>query len=164
MSDLLFEFKPNYVNALGPLIAKFTFYSFIITFVSHLIIEVLKNFDIIKPTFNTYIFDAIIFFAIIIIKILTEAVILFNTRYLFYRTHIKKEFEFITLRSNSVPYDQINSVHLNISLWDQISKSGDIKITTADDGQKDLILHYVKEPKKIEEKIYHIIGLNKKAN
>lgn len=163
MSDLLFEFKPNYVNALGPLMAKFTFYSFIITFVSHLIVEVLKNFEIIKPTFNTYIFDAIIFFSIIIFKILTEAVILFNTRYLFYRTHIKKEFEFITLKSNSVPYNQINSVHLDISLWDQISKSGDIKITSADDTQQDLILHYVKEPKKVEEKIYKIMEAYKKG-
>jgi len=95
---------------------------------------------------------------IALIPLMWRIIILLNTTYIFYRGHLIKEFEFVVIRTSSVPYNQIVDISINISLWDRICRAGDMTIHTAEDRAPDLKLMYIKKPEKIQHMIYDIVS------
>ena len=95
-----------------------------------------------------------------IIPLTVRIIVLSNTKYNFYKNHLIKEFKFLSIKQQSIPYKHITNISINISLWDRLSNAGDIILHTAEDETPDLILQYVKNPKALEKKIYKITHQN----
>jgi|TARA_Y100000310_G_C20284967_1_gene624423 hypothetical protein len=72
-----------------------------------------------------------------------------------------KEFEFFIIRTQSVPYTQIVNITTDISIWDRITKSGDIILHTAEDKAPDVVLSYILYPDKVEKSIYRMVARQK---
>ena len=161
MENLYLTLKPSSFNALVPLFLRNLLYSSIVVIVLHFMMVLLQNLNIIHESINLFLIDIFILLFLVFIPLISKGTILFNTTYLFFKTHITKEFEFGIVKKHSVLYNQITNIELNISLWDRMCKSGDLTLKTADDSKKDLVLYFIKNPIEVEKKIYHIMHLNK---
>ena len=158
MEKPLLTLKPNIPNAVIPTLIKDLVYSFIFTAIIFVLIMAAKTFN-----FVTYPTKTIIFWLIIVLLFFTAAPLAFrliklhNTYYYFFRTHVMSEFKFIKVKRDSIPYPQIVSITTNISLWDRFCQAGDVILRTAEDKAPDLVLYYIKKPKKIEADLYKMI-------
>jgi len=153
--------KPSLINALAAIFIRNIFYSFIIILVLYGVSILLETFNILDPI-NKVFWVIIILLLVLIVPLLIQTVILHNTLYYFFRTHVSRELKFFVVKKHSVPYSQIVNITIDISIWDRICKAGDITLHTAEDKTPDLVLHYIKEPEKIEKHIYAMMHRIKK--
>ena len=167
MEEPLLKLKPSLLNALLPLFVKNLLYPSIFVIVAYGIIFLLTTLKIIS-----YSTSSIILYLIIILIVLTisplifKLIVLSNTTYHFYKDHISYEFKFFKVTRHSIPYSQITNIESKISLWDRLSSAGDIHLHTSDERSENLIIQYIKNPRKIEESIHVLINksANKKTN
>jgi hypothetical protein len=155
MDKPLFILKPSSWNALSPLFFKNLFYSTIFGLILLLIYFLLNYFNIINYSFNFILIVLIIFVLIIsFFPLIMRIIILANTNYYFYRTHITSEFKLFFIKSYSLSYSKITNISLDISIWDRLCNAGDIILHSAEDKKEDLKLAFIKNPKEIEKRIY----------
>lgn len=162
MEKPLLVLKPNLLNALLPVFAKSLLRSSFITLILFSLFYFLSTIDIVEypnESINYFLMSVLAIFSIgpFLIKI----VILKNMKYYFYREYVMSEFELFRLDRHAVPYNQITHVGLDISVWDRLSHAGDIKIFAGQETEASLVLHYVSEPKKVENAIFRILHANK---
>jgi len=153
--------KPSIVNAIGPLLLRYSFHTLITIFIFWMIVKILKTSNIINSSFNTLLWIMIIILIRLILPITIKIILLSNTSYNFFQTHISKEFKLFTIKKQSIPYNQIVNISIDITIWDQICKAGDIILSTAENTEPDLKLKFIKEPEEIEIKVYNLINKNK---
>ena len=81
-----------------------------------------------------------------------------STKYFFYDTHVVEQIKFIVTRRNSIPYRQINKISNKSSLWDRITRSGDIILqTNRASGVSDMVIKSVPDADEVEDRIYNLI-------
>ncbi len=158
MTKPILVLKPSIWNGLFPLWAKNLFYALPITIALGVIMFVLRFFAILEESL-TFLSVSLIFLLLIIslTPLLFKILILYNTTYYFYHSHVTSEVELLNIRQHSVSYDQITDVSMHISLWDRLCNAGDITLHTGKEAEHPLVLHYIKNPKKIEHLLYKII-------
>ncbi|MFP4567305.1 MAG: PH domain-containing protein [Candidatus Woesearchaeota archaeon] len=147
--------RPSLVNALFPLFFKNFFGFGIVIFCIYFLLSFVNMFfDIFVPSVW------FVFFAIVILTLLSISIKLFILRvskYVFYDSSAIKDFKFIIVRRRSVVYSRITNITLRVSLWDRITRAGNITLHTGDDEVPDMILKYIKNPERIENMIYSLV-------
>jgi len=134
------------------------FISLIVTGALYLISLLLNFFGIIQFSLELKLATLIVPFIIFIaVPFSWYLFLLINTKYYFFRTHVQREFKFITVKKYSVVYNKITNIALDISVWDRISNAGDVVIHTAEDNVPDLVLKYISNPEKVEQQIYTLV-------
>ena len=162
MQKSLLTLKPRYINALFPLFLKNLFFSFIIAIILYGIYFVLDMVNVIDFTRSSVMTLFIVFIVVFsILPLLIRFIILYNTRYDFFKSHIVTEFKFFVIKKHSVLYSQIVNIKVDISIWDRICKAGDIILYTAEDKSPNVVLQYIKNPQQVERAIYKLIHVNK---
>ena len=150
--------KPNIVNGIIPIFLKNFTDSFLIVLLIGGVSFLLKELGVIKYTNSSIITGLIILlFVMSLFSVLFKILLISNTRYYFYKTHVVSDFQLIKIKRMSVPYNQIVNITVDVSLWDRLCNAGDIIIHTAEDKAPDLTLFYIKNPKKMELSIYKMI-------
>ena len=156
--------KPNMANALVPILLRNLFYSAVVALI---ILGTLfgVNYTGIFAFSISSIFYWIIYLllAVSLVHLGVKLIILYNTKYYFYRTHVLSEFELVKISKYSLPYHQITNISTHISLWDRMCGAGDIILYTPEDVGPNLVLEYVKEPHKLESGIYKMVHAAKKT-
>jgi len=157
----LFVLKPDLMNSLVP---EFFFSSFRAAVLTGLVYAVFFFFGLFEKLdmaeYQKIIYPIVVVLVLSLPQLLYRGFILMMTKYSFYNTHIVYDFSFIIIRKFSVPYHQITNVSLNITIWDRLTKSGNIVIHTADDTTPDLHLNYVSNPEVVERRIYELVKLH----
>ena len=156
----LLTLKPNILNALVPTFVRNLFYSSIIVLILFGLSILLERLDIITIP-NKLLWLLLLLLILAIIPLLAKIIVLSNTTYYFFKTHISREFELLMVRKHSVPYSQIINISIDISLWDRLCNAGDIILHTAEDKAPNLVLHYIKDPEKLEKQIYRLVRVTK---
>lgn len=154
MEKPLFIRKPSMINALLPtffksLLAAVIVIGFILGIIS--ILNLLGSN--ISPNLN---FIAI-FFPLLVLTIIPMSIAIFLlsvTKYYFYEDRVVREFKFIIIKKKSVLFSHILNLTVDVSIWDRLTRAGDIVLHTAEDKDPDLVLKYLSQPEKIEHKIY----------
>ncbi|MBT3720210.1 PH domain-containing protein [archaeon] len=160
MNKPLLSLKPSFFNALIPMFVKNLIYSGIITVVLYGLSFVLEFLNILNPISNKIFLAIVILVALAVLPLIISVIILANSNYYFYKTHVESEFEFFIIKKHSTPYNQITNISTDISIWDRICRAGDITLYTAEDNVKNLTLKYIENPQKIEQEIYSIMKSN----
>lgn len=163
MEEAVLTLEPNLKVGLLPIIASNFSYSIIISSSIYLMLYLFDRFDVISIS-NKFLYGIIFFLALFIIPILVNVIILSRTTYLFYDTHLSKEFRLLGIKKHSIPYNQIRNIVTNVNIWNRLSSAGRIEIHSANDKENMMILNYINNPEEIEEKIYSIIGKKKTQN
>ena len=161
MSEHVTKIKPSLVNALVPIFIKDVIYSILITAIFFFTIHILKAVNVTKFSTSTKL-NILIFVLVALVLTTSRIIILTSTTYYFYNDHIKSEFKFIAIKSFAAPYSSIVNISSSISLWDRLCNASDITLHTAEDN-KDLVLRYITNPKKIEKIIYQMIKKSKSS-
>ena len=162
MDRLLFKLKPDVINALFPMFLRNLLVSFVIVLVLYVITQLLVLINVLARTTNLILLwmaGSLVFLAIA--PLLFRIVILLNTIYYFYHTHVISEFEFVVVKKYSLPYGMISNITTDVSVWDRMCRSGDITLHTPEDSRPDLVLRYIKKPRKMEKIIYDLIDRQK---
>ncbi|PLW79773.1 hypothetical protein C0585_06090 [Candidatus Woesearchaeota archaeon] len=157
----LFILKPNLANGMIPIFVKRFFFYVSIILPLFIILLILKKFTNIGPssaTLSTYMI--IIGILIVSFSMIRQIIIYYNSTYFFYEDSIKYEFEFINIKEKILPFKLITRLDTDISLWDRITKSGDIIIYSANDSKPDLRLAYIKDIDEIRYRIEKLIKIN----
>lgn len=147
--------KPSILNALLPTFARNCCYAGIVGAFLWILTFVPTGLGLLEYNPVQGII-AFIFFVIVfsLLPMSLRLLTLWCTTYTFEKTHVTKEFRFIVVSKQTVPYHQINRVSVDISFWDRLCSAGDIALHTADEDKPDLVLHYIPEPQKIEKLLY----------
>ena len=153
------SYKSHLFNSLFPDFIKHFFYNLFIFGILYLIYFLINLFYDLPYKFETI--SILIFLTIFIsfIKILKDLIVLLNTKYFLYETHIEKKFKFFKIENHSINYSQITDIQIKINIWDRICKTGDIILHTGNDDygnskkSNDLIIKDIKNPQKIKQKI-----------
>lgn len=151
--------KPDIVNGMFPLFMTNFFKSLIpvvILYFGYLIVNYFFGFE--TRIYRLLIFALLLFS---MLPITYKIILLYFTRYSFFRDHMTRETHFISITRDSVPYFQITNIEMVISLWDRFCNAGDIIIYTPEQHSNRLVLQYVKDPQKIEGFLYDLIMKNK---
>lgn len=155
--------KPSVVNALIPLFLRNLFYFLIIALILYGVYFTLR--PIIALDFSTrQIINWLLILSVLVVfaPLLIQIVILLNTRYHFYDTYLKSEFKLVIIKSKSAPYSQIVNITTYLSIWDRLTKAGDITLHTAENKAPDIVLRYIKDPGKIERALYRLISKHRR--
>lgn len=159
MDKPIFILKPSIFNALFPLFmlnlwrtARFA----IPIYLAAAALSLIGWLDTAIPLITTWLVIVLLIGAAI--PLIYRLIILMNSRYRFYHTHVVAEFKFFIIKSQSVAYDKVTNVSVDISLWDRICNAGDVTLHTADDDTADLTLQYVKDPQSVQDMIRHTVG------
>lgn len=159
MQKPILTLKPDIVNALFPMLFRNISYSLIIAAIIYGFSFVLRAIDVINYSNRIIIFALIVFLLVIsITPLIIRLIILANTKYYFFKSHVLKEFKFFSIRRHSLPYNKIVNITSHISVWDRICKAGDVILHTAENKNPDLVLSYVNAPRKIERGLYNLIS------
>jgi hypothetical protein len=150
MEKPIFTHKPSIINALFPVYAK----NFFITLLPLIAIYIGTSYFLEIP-FKILIF-ILTLIIIPIIPLTFKIIRITNTEYIFYKNHLIKEYEFLSITKQTIPYKHITNISIIISFWDRLSNAGDIVLHTAENETPDLVLQYVKNPKKLEKQILEI--------
>ena len=158
----LLVLRPNFINALVPIFLRNLFYFLIVSSILYGLYFALRSVMVLDFSIRQIILGLLILSVLIVfLPLIIKIIILFNSRYYFYKTYFMKEFEFFIIRTQSVPYTQIVNITTDISIWDRITKSGDIILHTAEDKAPDVVLSYILYPDKVEKSIYRMISRQK---
>tara|TARA_Y100000310_G_scaffold342039_1_gene443474 strand:- start:1172 stop:1684 length:513 start_codon:yes stop_codon:yes gene_type:complete len=157
MDEVILTLKPSAFNALVPIFLKRLFYSILISVVLLLIYLVLNWLGIFDYTLTIVIILLLsLSFIFSLISLVWRFIVLYNTNYYFTKAGITHEFELFKIKRTSVAYHQIVNFTVDISLWDRLSKAGDIHIHTSE-GTPDITLQFIKLPHEVETKIHQIM-------
>lgn len=153
--------KPSLINALTPMLVKNLVYALIVSIILFGISFSLISLNVlsweVKQTLNYLIGFMIV---IAIIPLIYKLLILSNTKYLFYETHVVSEYKLFGEKRSSIPFHQISNINVKITPWDRLCRAGDI-ILHAVEG-KSLTLRFIRKPKEIEHNLYKILSGKKK--
>jgi len=159
MEKPLLILKPSIINALVPTIIKNAVYSLVIVVVLY---GVAMLFELGGYMLPNAIFLLIVLWVVLIVGSVAFKIIgLLATNYYFFRHHVQREYKLFVLKIHSIPYNQITNISTHISVWDRICRAGDIILYTAEDVGPNLILHYIKDPAKIERNIYDALHMRR---
>jgi hypothetical protein len=150
--------KPHIIGAVVPMVLRNGVYSAIAAFVLYAVLTVFRRTQVVSLSTNGIVFLVVVVGVFLaIIPLLFKVILLYNTNYYFFRTHVVKEFELVKVSRQSVPYRQIANITINMTLWDRVIGSGDMILHTADDNAPNLMLDYIEEPHKIEAALYKVM-------
>ena len=154
--------KPSIPNAILPNLLRNFFYAIVIGLVVYGIAWLLRFFKLI-PYSDLTIKSTIISLAAIfaIIPLLVKIIVLYNTTYYIFKTHIVSEMEFIKVIKHTVPYSQITDMAVDVSIWDRICRAGDIVLHTGNEQRPSLKLQYIKNVQDVERIIHSKISKGK---
>jgi len=152
--------KPSVVNGLVPITFRYFLYAVVVSVVLFLVENILKNFNLIEISFKWW--TVLIGLVILVLPSGSKLIKLRRTTYSFYTSHVESEFRFLTIKKHSVPYSQIVDMTLEISLWDRLTKAGNITLHTAEEKTPSLVLYYIRKPEQIEKIIYRMIYHHRK--
>lgn len=162
MEKPLLTLRPNMLNAVLPLFVKNLAISAVAGIVMYGVLFSLKSFKAFNyGDRNLMIAVFAASAAFLAVPLAIRLIVLLNTKYYFFRTYLTSEFELLSLRRNSVPYNKIARMEVKISVWDRLCSSGSIILTTTHEQEAPLILHYVRSPRRIENAIYHLLKAGK---
>lgn len=163
MDKPLMKMRPDIINSLFPIFARNLVYSFVVVLFMYVFFQVLVLYGIIYISTSHLIFMLFLLMLILaIIPLTIRLIILLNTTYYFYRDRVISEFEFVVIRKYSLPYNKIVNITVEVSVWDRITRAGDIVLHTPEDKKPDLVLKYIRNPKKVERRIYDLIDSRQK--
>lgn len=159
----LLTLKPHMFNAIIPMFLRNLIYSFIINIGIYGLVYLAVSAGMMSffPEFDSiwfYILFSATTAGLAFLPLLWKIIVLYNTKYYFFRNRVLREFEFLVIRKQSVMYDKIVDLTIDISIWDRLCGSGDITLHTAENRSPDLKLLYIKKPQMIEKSIYQIIS------
>ncbi len=158
MEPPLLTLKPSVFNALFPLFLKYALITSVPALLLYGLYRLLHLFGLITLAPAAVVSALVVLvIAAALAPLLVKTIILANTRYSFYRTHIVREFSFLVVRRISVPYTHIVNLKTDISIWDRLSRSGDIILHTAEEQSPELVLQFVKHPRRVEQAIHELI-------
>lgn len=160
----VFTLSPDLVNALFPEFLQKLVVGIIITFIMYSVYLALSALKIVTLSFNQVIgWFALGLVLVTMFPLLVKIFILLNTKFYFFHDRVESEFKFIMIKSQSALYSQIVNIRVEISVWDRICNAGSVVLCTADDREPNIILRYIKDPKKVEHVIYRLIRSAKHA-
>ena len=163
MDKPLLILKPNLINALLPSYVKNYILSLVIVWTFYGLTFFLKTIGLIQNAMVWGMWGIFLWSALLtLIPLSVRIVILMNTKYYFYDTHMLSEFKLFSIKKKSAPYTLIRSITTEITLWDRMCNSGDIVIHTADDNQPNIVLKYLNDPERVEKGIYHLVKMSKR--
>ncbi|NOX71970.1 MAG: PH domain-containing protein, partial [Candidatus Micrarchaeota archaeon] len=134
---ILFVIKPHIFNAIVPHLARNLIYAFLLNVCIFGAVYIAQVLDIIRNIidFSSWLLYPLFFITALLlafIPLIWKVVIFLNTQYFFYIDRIVKEFEFFIIRRQSVSYDKIVDVTIDMSVWDRLCRSGDITLHTVE--------------------------------
>ncbi len=147
--------KPSIVNGLLPITFRYFLYAVVVSMVLFLIDYILRNFNLIE--FSSRWWIILIGAVILVLPSAAKLIKLHYTTYYFYASHVESEFRFMTIKKHAVPYSQIVDVSVEISLWDRLTRAGNITLHTAEEKAPSLVLYYLRKPEQIEKIIHKMI-------
>ena len=155
--------QPRLFNALVPSFLKNLLIIIIIAAIVSVILFVLRFFEILSFTNETFILYSIILIIVLSISsLLIKIMVLTSTKYYFHSDHITKEEKIIKVKKHSIPYNQITDVRTHISFWDRISGAGRINLHTAEEGVE-FALASIQNPEKVESYLHNLISKHKSS-
>lgn len=158
----LLVLKPSIFNAIVPVFFKNLWYASILGGIAFLLYWLTNTFGTFDYPLNQAITLLITFLIIFpTIPSILKVIILYNTKYIFYTKHIVSEFELMRVKRHSTPYHHIVNVTSKVSIWDRFCNAGDVTMHTAEDRLPDLTLFYIKNPNKVEAKVYEMVNRQK---
>ena len=113
--------RPHMFNAVFPMFIRNLIYSLIIVMGLSGLLYIAQAAGAVPiyVVFGSW-YSYLLFFAVVIFlsaaPLAWKMVILLNTQYYFYKNHIVKEFEFFIVRRQSVSYNQIVDMTIDISI------------------------------------------------
>ncbi|MFH1591438.1 MAG: PH domain-containing protein [archaeon] len=150
--------KPDIPNALVPQFAKYAALGIIALLLLLLAgIDQLFSGIMIFGSPITIFYICLGSFILVLLWVGIASLFLHSTTYSFYDDYVLKEFKFLVIKRASVPYSQIVNLTTVISIWDRLSKAGDIVLHTAEDRTPDVVLKYVNRPEGVEREIHAMI-------
>lgn len=162
MQQPLFVLKPSIVNALVPVFLKKFFYFVIIVSLLLGVEWLLEFFEVIDPSSEDFLIGlGTLSILVLFLPMFFQLLVLYNTKYFFYDTHVVSEFELVIAKRHSTPYHQVVNVTSNVSIWDRFCNAGDLTLHTAEDRLPDLVLQFLKDPNEVEKKLYLLINKQK---
>ncbi|MFH1664331.1 MAG: hypothetical protein ABH986_06040, partial [archaeon] len=126
MEKHLLVLKPSLFNALIPTFIKNLVYSFIVVLILFGVSVLLETVNIINTYSNKLFWLIIILIVFSIGPLIIKMIVLFNTNYYLFKTHVLSEFRFLAVKKQSVPYNQIVNISVDISIWDRVCNAGNI--------------------------------------
>ncbi len=159
MSEPEIIIKPNMFAALLPDYLKYLFRFGISSVLAYWLLVFLIRAGIISINTKRLTVSLIIMSLLLpFIAIKPRIVRMHSTKYFFYDTHVVEQIKFIVTRRNSIPYRQINKISNKSSLWDRITRSGDIILqTNRASGVSDMVIKSVPDADEVEDRIYNLI-------
>lgn len=159
MPQLVFSIKPDLVNALGPILARWFVRFSIGGIVAYFLFTTLSDFGYLAIARTPLIFAIVLIVLMLtVLSIKFHLIDLHATKYLFYDTHVAVEKKLLVTRRHSMPYKQISKITNNSSLWDRISRASDMTLRSArPDDVHDVQLKSVKNSEDVEARIYRLL-------
>ncbi len=159
MPELRFVIKPDVTNALAPTLFRWVFRYSVAAVVVYTLFYWLVRLGVFDLSLSRILFALgviVVMFSFSSIKL--QFLVLQNTRYVFYDTHVVEERKLLVTRRHSMPYKQISKIINNSSLWDRFTKASNMVLRTArhDEGQ-DMVLRSIKNSEDVEHKIYRLL-------
>lgn len=149
--------KPSVINALVPLFIKSFFVYFFIFLALYFLVDIVNLFFDLFNHSVTFFDVIVLIFVFSFLSISVKLVVLRFTTYYFYDINAIKEFKLVVIKRRSVVYNRITNITLKMSVWDRITFAGKIILHTGDDEVPDLVMDYIKNPRKVEDLVYSLI-------
>lgn len=162
---LNFVIKPDITNALLPTFIRWVFRYSVAGVIVYFLFSSLARFGVLDILLGRLVFALIVVvFVLSLSSIKLQFLVLQNTRYLFYDTHVVEERKLFVTKRNSMPYKQISKIVNNSTIWDRFTKASNMILRTSrpDDGQ-DLVLRSIKNSEDVEHKIYKLLKEDARA-
>ena len=159
MPKLVFSVKPDLVNALVPVLARWLFRFSIAGLITYALFSAIANAGLLVID-QTRLIIAVVLIVIVFtfFSIKYRLIHLHATTYLFYETHVVVQLKLLSTRRHSMPYKQISKITNNSTLWDRISKASDMTLRSSrPDEVHDLQLRSVKNSEEVEARIYRLL-------
>lgn len=159
MPKLHFVLKPDLTNALLPSFVRWVFRYAVAAAIVYGLFAFLVRLEVLAWSLGRLVFAlAVIVVVFSASSIKLQFLVLQNTRYVFYDTHVVEERKLLVTRRQSMPYKQINKIVNNSGLWDRISKASNMTLRSSrPDDTQDLRLRSIKNSEDVEHKIYKLL-------
>lgn len=152
------KLKPSIINALLPAVIESITFSIVITATMYIVIFILSLIGLISFSFPIKFLTLFLpFLVFVLIPFSIHVFYLWYTTYYFYTDRVVKEFRFIALNKQSVFYDHIINITVEISIWDRLTSAGDIILHTADDKEPEVVLKFIPKTEEVEKLIYKLV-------
>ncbi|UCD03583.1 MAG: PH domain-containing protein [Candidatus Woesearchaeota archaeon] len=155
--------KPSITNAIVPIFIRNLVFLCALLFAAYAILQffglpIYTTWSIMEYQIHTAWLILISILVIAILPLTINILILYFTKYYFFRDRAISEFKFIVIKTHAVIYNRIADIKVKISLWDRLCKAGDVTLHTAENDVPDLTLKYIKNPRNVEQAVYNLIN------